>query len=216
VFALPILVAVGANMSNPSNYYNPYDAANDPYAYQDTGLALDGNTVTNIFAYAADGTPLADVQLFDQDGNPLVTVSSPESTTFNTVYSYDDGTESYLVPSNAVPGRNGWNVYPLRASAAEDMTYPSGSVNEGEGVPTNPEPAVLPFPTVQPLVEQVEPGSTAVPTTTPSPTDAPETPETPDPAASDPAAPAATDPATDPAAPATPETPADPETTPGQ
>jgi len=208
VFALPILVAVGANMSNPSNYYNEYDAANDPYAYQGVGLTLDGNTVSNIFAYDSNGDPVTNVQLFDQHGNPLVTVADPESTAFTSVYSDEDGTESYLVPSNSVPGRNGWNVYPLRAATLDNMTYPTGSVLGDEGVPTDPQPATPPFRTVQPLVKESDSNSTAAPTTTPVPTDAPETP--------DPSAPSATDPATDPAAPVTPEIPAEPETTPGQ
>lgn len=35
------------------------------------GIALNGKSVTNIFAYGADGMPLSQVQLFDQSGRPL-------------------------------------------------------------------------------------------------------------------------------------------------
>ena len=94
--------------------------------YISDGVLLDGQQVTNIFAYGPDGKPLSDVQLFDQSGRPL-DVYSPEwgNFTYDETLGYDDA----LVPSDAVSTDSGWNVFPLQSvrtdALNEDGTVPS-------------------------------------------------------------------------------------------
>ena len=106
--------------------------------WEPQGLVLsNGTQVTNVFAYGPDGRPIDGVQLFDQDGQPLDLVTDPYT-------EYLTGkTDLATVPSNAVPGRKGWNVFPLQTIPAESAW---------EGTEAVPKDARLPFPTVQPLV----------------------------------------------------------------
>ncbi len=74
-----------------------------------SGLALNGRPLTNIYAYGADGMPLKGVQLFDQDGVPLTL--SPDS-----VYNACPGAscdELHPEPSRLETGERARNVYPL-------------------------------------------------------------------------------------------------------
>lgn len=81
-------------------------------SYVSTGVYLDGQQVTNIFAFDASGQPLTDVQLYDQDGNPLsLATQDTEYIEFFT----PDGDYSFLMPNDSVTGRKGWNVFPLEA-----------------------------------------------------------------------------------------------------
>lgn len=79
--------------------------------YYPQGLSYDGLPIDNIFAYDAAGDPIDQVQLFRQDGEPL-NVVSPDH--LGSPYiDAQDGSGSMLVPSQDVPGRAGWNVFPL-------------------------------------------------------------------------------------------------------
>ncbi|MDF1479705.1 hypothetical protein PYV02_11490 [Leifsonia sp. H3M29-4] len=121
------------------------NSANSPSAYVEElpwhpGITMDGQQLTNIFAYDENGALLENVQLFDQDGNPLDLVGSagPEAITL-------DGM-SYLVPNTDVPGRVGWNVYPLSVIGEGEVT--------NEGLPAsdaNPRVPKAPFTSVRPL-----------------------------------------------------------------
>lgn len=62
-------------------------------------------------------------QLFDQDGNPLDLVDAGDQR-FSTIYDVD-GVESTVVPSDSVPGRVGWNVYPLRETLLAQPAAPT-------------------------------------------------------------------------------------------
>jgi hypothetical protein len=123
------------------------------------GILLNGQQVTNIFAYGADGQPLTDVQLFDQNGNPLVVV--PDG---NGSYIQWDGTlggNDALVPSDSVAGKTGWNVYPL-----ESVPYSSIDPNTGQVYSWAKRSAVeAPFASVQRLLDNED----AAPTPTPAP-----------------------------------------------
>ena len=62
-------------------------------------------------------------QLFDQDGNPLDLIDAGDQR-FSTIYDVN-GVESTVVPSDSVPGRVGWNVYPLRETLLAQPAAPT-------------------------------------------------------------------------------------------
>lgn len=104
------------------------------------GVTMNGQQVTNIFAYDENGALLENVQLFDQDGTPLDLFGSNGPGAF----SFDNLT--YLVPNTDVPGRAAWNVYPLSIIDESDTTK--------EGLPAsdaNPRVPKAPFTSVRPL-----------------------------------------------------------------
>jgi hypothetical protein len=93
-----------------------------PEEYVYTGVTLDGQQVTNIFAFDAGGQPLTDVQLYDQDGNPLSLAN--QETDYIEQWN-PEGDYSFLVPNDNVTGRKGWNVFPLEASS-EELSWEAG------------------------------------------------------------------------------------------
>lgn len=104
------------------------------------GLTVDGQQIGNIFAYDEQGNLLEYVQLFDERGEPLNLVSDPTATTHTL-----DGSE-YVVPSDDVPGRPGWNVYPLSGVSPSDLT------DDGRpSVDATPVTPKAPFESVRPL-----------------------------------------------------------------
>jgi len=110
VIALPFAMSSAVSRLSGNDYAEAYE-------YIPEGMFLNGEQVTNIFAYGADGKPLTDVQLFDQEGQPLDLYGDSSY-----VWDYRDG-EKILVPSDDVSARSGWNVYPLesvRDSAISD------------------------------------------------------------------------------------------------
>ena len=153
VIAAPFVLAGVATSVN-----NAWYSSNYAESYPDqsgVGLTLDGNPVSNVFAYDAQGNPLTDVQLFDQDGKPLDLVGDPTQTT------NQDGYPGIIVPNQSVSGRLGWNVYPLAhvdASALND----DGSIKQA----VTPIPAVAPFATAKPLAGSTA-GTVGVPTPSP-------------------------------------------------
>ena len=159
IIALPFLLML----------VTPVSASADPYLedYSPQGLQLDGNEVSNVFAYDADGHLLTGVQLFDQEGRPLTTVSDPNVTPWTT--SYDtNGAETILIPSPDVPGRNGWNVFPLKkVGSANFESQPDGEPDLSTATAVEP-----PFDQVQPLAGQ-KPNPPATQTRTASPTSTP-------------------------------------------
>jgi hypothetical protein len=78
-----------------------------PETYFPQGLNQSGRSIDNIFAYDAAGNPIDRVQLFDQDGNPLDLVADTSADFWGT------SSGDMVVPSGDVPGRAGWNVFPL-------------------------------------------------------------------------------------------------------
>ena len=105
-----------------------------------------------MFVFDADGNPVDDAQLFDQDGRPLNLVGMRDQ---ELVYS-EDG-DSVIVPSDATPGRAGWNVYPLATVATSRLG------NDGLPLPgavrTTPE---FPFLVATPLRDVAAPESNDV------------------------------------------------------
>lgn len=147
--ALPFIGSAVATTINNAAWNAYYVSSTGSGYYPTERIMVDDVPVTNIFPYDANGELLRDVQLYDQDGNPLLAAS--EGTDWLPVYS-----ESVfaLVPSSRVPGKAGWNVFPLK------------SVGLDTGVEGPVEPVEAPFPLVRPLA--VDPDATPIPT--PSPT----------------------------------------------
>ena len=146
IVATPFIAARGVTEVNNGWYASNYAESSPDVST--SGLSLDGNHVSNVFAYDAQGNPLTDVQLFDQDGKPLNLVGDPTAT------SNQDGYPAIIVPNQSVSGRLGWNVYPLSHVNASDLND-DGSMKQS----VTPTPAVAPFATAKPLA-----GTTSVPT----------------------------------------------------
>ncbi len=98
----PFLLGAAATAVNLAMSTSPYE---EPYSYP--GLSQSGQQIDNIFAYDASGNPIDQVQLFDQDGNPLNLVGDTSADFWGTM------SGGMVVPSSDVPGRAGWNVFPL-------------------------------------------------------------------------------------------------------
>jgi hypothetical protein len=156
-----------------SIYSSAYASIDQGYSDQSgSGLTYGGNQVGNIFAFDAQGNPLTGVQLYDQDGRPLNAVSDPSNTGYLS-YTDANGNETVVVPSSAVPGRPGWNVYPLGS-------VPPGTITDTDTIPPTATiiPGVPPFATVQPLAgsqpttptDAPTDAQTALPTPSPAPT----------------------------------------------
>jgi hypothetical protein len=127
-------------------------------AYVETyfpGLNQSGQQIDNIYAYDSEGNPIEQVQLFDQNGNPL-NLAADTSAVF---WGAQDG--SMVVPSGDVPGRAGWNVYPLAHANAWSDFEDDGALDEDEV-----SPAAFPYDHVKPLAGYESPvGATVQPTT---------------------------------------------------
>lgn len=121
-----------------------------------TGLAYDGDAVTNVFAYDDEGRLLPGVQLFDQDGRPLDAdpmIRSNISTT-------GQGVTHYVAPIVNADGRTVWNVFPLLDQRGTDVD--GDGVFEPQGAPRTPPP---PFRSVAPVIE---PSPSGTPSPSPS------------------------------------------------
>lgn len=132
VIATPFILGWAGNaLENMKNAYY-YGSGETWYP---GSLNLDGRQIDNIFAYDAEGNPIERVQLFDQDGNPLDLVANTGEPFWGTM----DG--RMVVPSGDVPGRPGWNVYPLQQTDWDSF--------DDDGVIDEDELRDSPFPSVQ-------------------------------------------------------------------
>ncbi|QAY59691.1 hypothetical protein ET475_06580 [Microbacterium protaetiae] len=181
VVMLPFLA--GITIGQIHSWRNQAQSAYQPYAATQPGLAVDGQSVRNIFAYDSDGNPLTDVQLFDQDGNPLTTVGERSAGgTVDDYYAWGGGPVPVAV---SVPGRNPvWNVFPLsEIPAGQDDSSPTlavAPVPPFAQVPslqrllaTSPTPGVSETPSVPdpvPSPDDKSPSPTKTGGTDPSPT----------------------------------------------
>lgn len=123
-----------------------------------SGVLAGGTVVSNIFAYGPDGKPLKDVRLFDDSGDPIVTTTDPTQSYLDDAN--QNGSDTYLVPSQAASGQNGWDVYPLQQASLDA---------NGNPVPSTSRDVVPPFAQIQPLIgASVAPTPTAAMTPKPS------------------------------------------------
>jgi len=158
ILAVPFVFAGVVTAVNNGWYLQTY-ADESSSDLSRSGLMENGNQVSNIFAYDAQGQPLTDVQLYDQDGRPLDVSGDPTAPTLET------GQDSILVPNQTVPGRLGWNVYPLGHVSADDLSD-DGTIKHS----VTPTPARLPFAAATPLAGS---SSTAAPMPSPVATGTP-------------------------------------------
>lgn len=140
VALLPVLATADDWVnSGYAEVYNPAPA----------GTSIDGEQVSNIFAYDAKGNPLTGVQLFDQRGRPLDVGSDARGPECDVTCEVD----LVRLPSVLDNGRVAWNVFPLAEAREEQTTYDENAnyypLNSGEkaSAPTSPflkVPAVVP------------------------------------------------------------------------
>ena len=139
-----------------------YDYASAATAIPE-GLTLDGENVSNVFAYDCSGQPLRNVQLFSENGAKLSV--NPFGDGFSSYPDKERQADVYGLPSQFVAGREGWNVFPLDATVLEPY--------DADGAELGRMQAPLPFSTVQPLLNDCTPaalkdGETDLPSTMPT------------------------------------------------
>ncbi len=127
------------------------------------GVYLDGEPVTNVFAYDAQGDPIKDVQLFDQDGDPLNIAEDLSTGQCIDEECLDTGMYSPRAGEN---GLSLWNVFPLRMLKTDiyegaDSPVP-GAVPQDVAPPLLKAPALAPLPAAtKPAVEPMRPPEVA-------------------------------------------------------
>ena len=168
-----VLVALIPSMLNELAVrgYDDSEAAY-PASYEQPGLSLDGEQVTNLFAYDAEGDLLDRVQLFDQDGDPLTTIGS---------YATDGLATDPTTGEPVTPSDGAWNVFPLRG---EDAAVVTGTIDGSEAVVRPPFAKALPLGADPDVTPSATPGPTDPPATDDETdaTPAPEATATPEPA----------------------------------
>jgi hypothetical protein len=155
VVAAPFLLGAAASAYNNA-IYPAYD---EGQIYYPQGLTNDGQQIDNIFAFDANGDPIEQVQLFDQNGQPLNLTPETGAAWWDAM----DG--SMVVPSGDVPGRAGWNVYPLAHVNDWSDYEDDGQLDESEITQT-----AFPFEKVKPLAGHTVEAESAVAAPTPAPT----------------------------------------------
>lgn len=84
------------------------------------GLSIDGELITNVYAYDVQGKPIEGAQLFDQAGQPLVISDEVRS---EQCIEEDCSEPRYLIPGMLETGASAWNIFPLRAFNHGEMVY---------------------------------------------------------------------------------------------
>jgi hypothetical protein len=152
IIAAPFLFAWAVNIWNDAQWQADYYAEMADYG-PGLGLTRNGTPIDNIYAYDAAGDPIDQVQLFDQDGNPLNVTDDTGAQWWDA----QDG--SMLVPSGDVPGRAGWNVFPLAHVNDWSDYEDDGRLDDSEI-----SPATFPSTSVKPLAGHEEPVQAMTPT----------------------------------------------------
>jgi hypothetical protein len=133
VALLPVL-AVGDDGGNSNDYGSGYEdgvsSATEDGSTE--GLSLNGQQLTNIYAYDATGKPLQNVQLFDQDGNPLTTQPLDES--------------ALVQPNRLETGEPVLNVFPLSIVAAQWDDETGGPIAKPGATPVVPKAPFIKVP----------------------------------------------------------------------
>lgn len=126
-----------------------YDYASAASAVSD-GLSLDGENVSNVFAYDCSGQPLRNVQLFSENGTKLSV--NPFGDGYSSYPDKEAQADVFGLPSQFVAAHEGWNVFPL--DVTERNPYESDGTEESD---LGRIQAPLPFNTVQPLLNECTP-----------------------------------------------------------
>lgn len=124
-----------------------YDAGYGEVEGDGTGVYLDGNEVTNIYAYNARGEAMHGVQLFDQDGNPLTTSVPGGNGCLEKVAETEECAKpGAWAPTVLETGAQAWNVFPMKMaeSTFDDPTTPvQGAVAQDRPAPFLKVPALF-------------------------------------------------------------------------
>lgn len=151
VFAIVALLPVMAAADDWSSSY-----VDEVYNPAPAGTSIDGEQVSNIFAFDAEGNPLTGVQLFDQRGRPLDVGSDTRGPECDSACEFD----VVRLPSALDNGRIVWNVFPLREAREEQTTYDEQAnfflLNSGENASAPTSPFVK-VPAVVPTAKDAEP-----------------------------------------------------------
>jgi hypothetical protein len=152
VAALLLIPMISAADSSGADVYY----GNEGYGPPPAGTSIDGEQVSNIFAFDAKGNPLKGVQLFDQRGRPLNVGDDTRGPECDAACEFD----IVRLPSVLDNGRVAWNVFPLTEAREEQTTYDEQAnfylLNTGEKgtAPTSP---FLKVPAVTPTTKDAEP-----------------------------------------------------------
>ncbi len=122
VFAIFVLILALDYVKYNNRIYEQYVDDEIPMY----GLALNGNEITNIFAYDENGALIPQVQLFDQDGKAITTsdpggngcltwVVDPSNANFNE----SCPTAGVWMPSKLETGAFVWNIFPMKMAETE-------------------------------------------------------------------------------------------------
>jgi hypothetical protein len=152
IIAAPFVLAWGVGTWNDAQWQAAYYGEQE-YWGSTNGLTQNGQQVDNIFAYDAEGKPIDEVQLYDQDGRPLNVTSDTGAQWWDA----QDG--SMLVPNGDVPGRAGWNVFPLAHVNDWSDYEDDGRIDDSEV-----SPADFPLFLVKPLAGHEAPVEAMTPT----------------------------------------------------
>ncbi|ACZ31691.1 hypothetical protein Xcel_2677 [Xylanimonas cellulosilytica DSM 15894] len=107
------------------------------------GVWVDGQQVSNLFAYDADGDPLRGVQLFDDRGRAVRTVAPGQEWQPWAVPDVDG--QWFFRPSLATDGRSRWNVFPLQALPETDLATDDETGEPKPAVGARPQDMPWPF-----------------------------------------------------------------------
>ncbi|WP_344767416.1 hypothetical protein [Aeromicrobium panaciterrae] len=155
ILALPIVKAAADNGGSDRYTIGFQDGVSAADPEQVSGLTIQGEPVTNIFAYGADGNPLRNVQLFDQSGHPINLFG--DSTEDGVPCAGESQDCSELVqPATLETGQTTFNLFPLGTvpsqwddSEGASVPIPGAKATYGPA-PFVKVPAVMPGPKVQP------------------------------------------------------------------
>lgn len=148
VVALNLITAVAGTVTVLSALHTADQATLTQQMYDETvfateGVYVEGEPVSNLFVYGPDGELVDGARIVDEQGRP-VRLDTADMLAEGFYWSPDG---ELRLPSDEVPGDDGWNVYPLDASANPEFDpYEEGIANAIR------VPGAAPFPRLQPLV----------------------------------------------------------------
>lgn len=156
VIAAPLIIAAGNDVRYLSR---PAPAVE---YFQEDGVYVGGERVSNLFVYDAEGKPLSSVQIFDEAGRPVQTTHGDTRADW---YLAGSDEQWAFLPAADAYGQDRWNVYPLTGapSVEWEWRWDEGSDQEVRTLSPGREPRTAPAPfqvapsVAQPGVEAVAP-----------------------------------------------------------
>lgn len=173
---LPVALLASAQYLSAASHTTDESLAPEEAYFDQQGLILNRQEITNIFPYDADGVPLTDVRLLDQNGNEIMTVTE-FSRQDNTWWVSTETVENQvLVPHATSPGESGWSVFPLHQVNSNLVNRYATNPEISEEFTwdwTNTVAVKPPFATLYPLTPQTTTSPEANREASPSPSASP-------------------------------------------